>query len=101
MAIVIETTERVAAERRRASAETSLRAHNADLEREVLKRSHVGGRTWELSPEILGVANANGFFESVKRCWSSTMKSPSACSSAMCLERRAIAFSRRKTAHRD
>jgi PAS domain S-box-containing protein len=54
-------------ERRR--TDEALRQLNADLEKEVLKRSHVGGKTWQLSPEILGVANADGIFESSNPAW--------------------------------
>ena len=54
-------------ERRR--TDEALRQLNADLEQEVLRRSHVGGKTWQLSPEILGVANADGFFESSNPAW--------------------------------
>jgi PAS domain S-box-containing protein len=50
-------------------SEARLRQLNNDLEQEVLKRSHVGGRTWQLSPEILGVANSDGFFESSNPAW--------------------------------
>jgi PAS domain S-box-containing protein len=54
-------------ERRR--TDEALRRLNSELEREVLKRSHVGGKTWQLSPEMLGVANADGFFESTNPAW--------------------------------
>ena len=58
-------------ERRR--TDEALRRLNADLEQEVLKRSHVGGKTWQLSPEIFGVANAEGFFESSNPAWRSVL----------------------------
>jgi PAS domain S-box-containing protein len=58
-------------ERRR--TDEALRRLNAELEQEVLKRSHVGGKTWQLSPEILGVANADGFFESSNPAWRSVL----------------------------
>jgi PAS domain S-box-containing protein len=69
LAVVIETTQRVADERERRKAHDALERLNADLEREVLKRSHVGGKTWQLTPEILGVANPDGFFESANPAW--------------------------------
>ena len=54
-------------ERRRKDEE--LRKLNTNLENEVLRRSHIGGKTWQLSPEILGVANAEGVFESTNPTW--------------------------------
>jgi PAS domain S-box-containing protein len=54
-------------ERRR--TDEDLRRLNAHLEQEVLRRSHVGGKTWQLSPEMLGVANSDGFFESSNPAW--------------------------------
>ena len=56
-------------EPRRRRADEALHRLHADLEREVLKRSHVGGKTWQPTPEILGVANADGFFESSNPAW--------------------------------
>ena len=50
-------------------AQAMLRDLNAGLEREVLQRSHVGGKTWQLTPEILGVANSEGYFESSNPAW--------------------------------
>jgi PAS domain S-box-containing protein len=58
-------------ERRR--TDEALRQLNADLEKEVLRRSHIGGKTWQLSPEILGVANGDGFFESSNPAWKSVL----------------------------
>jgi PAS domain S-box-containing protein len=55
------------------ASEARLRELNTDLEREVHARSHVGGQTWQLSPEILGVANAEGFFESSNPAWASVL----------------------------
>lgn len=55
------------------SSEVQLRALNADLERQVLERSHVRGQTWRLSPELLGVANSRGFFTSTNPAWGLTL----------------------------
>ncbi len=46
-----------------------MRDLNAELEREVLQRSYVGGATWQLTPEILGITNAEGYFESSNPAW--------------------------------
>ena len=64
-----DVTESHQAQARLQESEQRLRDLNAGLEREVLQRSHVGGRTWQLSPEILGVANADGYFESANPAW--------------------------------
>jgi hypothetical protein len=54
----------VAAEAELAAATKVIEKPNDELEREVLKCSHVGGKTWQLNPKILGFANADGYFES-------------------------------------
>ena len=64
-----DVTEAHQAQAKLRESERQLRDLNAGLEREVLQRSHVGGRTWQLSPEILGVANADGYFESANPAW--------------------------------
>lgn len=55
------------------SSEAQLRALNGDLERQVLERSHVRSQTWRLSPELLGVANRQGFFTSTNPAWGQTL----------------------------
>ncbi len=46
-------------------SEAQLRVLNADLERQVAERARERSRTWQVSPDLLGVANAEGYFESV------------------------------------
>jgi PAS domain S-box-containing protein len=55
------------------SSEAQLRALNGDLERQVMQRSHVRSQTWRLSPELLGVANRQGFFTSTNPAWGHTL----------------------------
>jgi len=55
------------------SSEAQLRSLNADLELQILERSHVRSQTWRLSPELLGVANLEGFFTSTNPAWSQTL----------------------------
>ncbi len=50
-------------------AETALRELNADLERKVTERALARGRTWTVSPELLGVVNADGYFEQSNPAW--------------------------------
>ncbi len=80
IAIVFETTERVladrlqaAAESARLAAETRLRELNANLKREVIERSAVGGRFWQTCPDLLGVLNAQSRFDSVNPAWTALL----------------------------
>jgi len=41
----------------------------ANLERRVVEQTQERGRTWQLSPDLLGVLNAEGRFESVDPAW--------------------------------
>ncbi|WP_374945008.1 PAS domain-containing protein [Sphingomonas sp.] len=54
-------------------AELALRELNADLERRVTERALSRGRTWQLSPEIMGVINAQGVFESANPAWATML----------------------------
>jgi PAS domain S-box-containing protein len=47
----------------------ALRHLNADLEQQVTERTLARGKVWQLSPDIMGVANAEGFFESANPAW--------------------------------
>lgn len=53
----------------RKMAENRLRELNADLERKVVERMLERGRTWQVSPEMLGVLNGGGFFETSNPAW--------------------------------
>ena len=53
----------------RGEAERRLRALNADLEQQVIERSHALGRTWQVSPDILGVLDADSHFERSNPAW--------------------------------
>ncbi|MEO5881253.1 MAG: ATP-binding protein, partial [Caldimonas sp.] len=46
-----------------------LRELNADLERKVVERALERGRTWQVSPELLGVLNIEGRFELSNPAW--------------------------------
>jgi PAS domain S-box-containing protein len=49
--------------------EADLRAVNADLERRVIERTQARGRTWALSPDLMGGLNAHGYFETSNPAW--------------------------------
>ena len=39
----------------------------------MLERSHVGGRTWQVSPDLLGALNSEGYFESSNPAWQTVL----------------------------
>ena len=45
----------------------------ADVERQVQDRSGVGGRFWQISPDLLGVLNADGCFERANPAWETVL----------------------------
>jgi PAS domain S-box-containing protein len=55
------------------SAEETLVGAKADVERQVQDRSGVGGRFWQISPDLLGVLNADGCFERANPAWESVL----------------------------
>ena len=64
-----DVTERKRDEEALRDSEQRLRDLNADLERQIIERSHERGLTWQINPDLLGVANATGHFESVNPAW--------------------------------
>ena len=54
-------------------ARTALQDLNADLERQVAKRTRQLSRTWQVSPDVLGVLNHDGYFESTNPAWQSVL----------------------------
>jgi PAS domain S-box-containing protein len=54
-------------------AELKLRDLNADLERKVIERALERGRTWQVSSELLGVINMQGYFEASNPAWQTTL----------------------------
>ncbi|MEO6799769.1 MAG: PAS domain-containing protein [Rhodanobacter sp.] len=65
----IDVTERAMAGQALQSSEARLRALNRDLEKQVAERMHGRARTWQLSPDMLGVLNAEGVFELSNPAW--------------------------------
>ena len=64
-----DITARKQAELALRESESRLRSLNADLERQVEERTRQRGRTWQVSPDFLGVANAAGYFTSINPSW--------------------------------
>jgi PAS domain S-box-containing protein len=50
-------------------AEQQLRSLNQDLERQVAEQTRDRTRTWEVSPEIMGILNGDGYFEKSNPAW--------------------------------
>jgi PAS domain S-box-containing protein len=50
-------------------AEDELRRLNADLERQVIERSQARGTFWQVTPDLLGALNADGYFETSNPAW--------------------------------
>jgi PAS domain S-box-containing protein len=57
----------------RKRSEEQLRALNANLERKVTERALGRSQTWQLSPELMGVLNAEGFFEQSNPAWANLL----------------------------
>ncbi|HZX72025.1 MAG TPA: PAS domain-containing protein [Rhodanobacter sp.] len=72
----IDVTERTLAEKALRNSEARLRALNSDLEAQVAERMHGRARTWQLSPDIMGVLNADGIFELSNPAWQRTLGWP-------------------------
>jgi PAS domain S-box-containing protein len=53
----------------RKNAEAQLRHLNAELERKVIERTQARGRTWQVSPDLMGALNAKGYFETSNPAW--------------------------------
>ncbi len=49
--------------------EEALRRLNADLERQVIERTQARGRTWQVSPDLLGALNSEGYFVTSNPAW--------------------------------
>ncbi len=71
--VLIDIEEWRAVEADRARAVTALRELNIDLERKVTERALARGRTWQLSPEIMGVLNGDGYFEQSNPAWATML----------------------------
>ena len=50
-------------------AAAALRKLNAELEQQVIERSRDRGLVWQLTPDLLGVLNAEGYFVSSNPAW--------------------------------
>jgi PAS domain S-box-containing protein len=71
--VLIDVERRRAIEAERDNAILKLRALNDELEQKVVAQALARGRTWQLSPDILGVMNAEGYVETSNPAWQATL----------------------------
>lgn len=71
--VLIDVESRRAVEAERDRAILKLRALNEELEQKVLAQAMARGRTWQLSPDVLGVLNADGRMETSNPAWEATL----------------------------
>jgi PAS domain S-box-containing protein len=68
-----DITERRATEDALRASEARLRELNLDLERQVIERAQARSLTWQLSPDLLGALNSEGYFETSNPAWKSIL----------------------------
>ena len=71
--LAVQVSERVWSTILRAQAEEQLRLLSASMERQVAERTREFGRTWSVSPDLLGVLNLDGYFEHSNPAWQATL----------------------------
>lgn len=64
-----DVTDEAKADAALRASEARLRELNADLERQVIQRTQARGRTWQVSPDLLGALNSKGYFETSNPAW--------------------------------
>lgn len=57
----------------RTESEARLRELNADLERQVVERTLARGRVWQVSPDLLGLADERGYLRTTNPAWRRTL----------------------------
>jgi PAS domain S-box-containing protein len=55
------------------ASETRLRELNVELERRVIERAQARGRTWQVSPDLMGALNSKGYFETSNPAWKTVL----------------------------
>ncbi|WP_071323574.1 hybrid sensor histidine kinase/response regulator [Janthinobacterium sp. 1_2014MBL_MicDiv] len=71
--LAVQVSERVWSTILRAQAEEQLRLLSANMEQQVAERTREFGRTWRVSPDLLGVLNLDGYFEHSNPAWQATL----------------------------
>jgi len=68
-----ETTEAQRATAALQQSEAQLRMLNADLERRVIEQSQARGKSWQVTPDLMGAMNAQGYFETSNPAWETVL----------------------------
>jgi PAS domain S-box-containing protein len=68
-----EVTEAYRANAALRASEARLRELNADLERRVIERTQARGLTWQVSPDLMGALNSQGYFETSNPAWKTVL----------------------------
>jgi len=55
------------------ASEARLRDLNANLERKVIERTQARGRTWQITPDLMGALNSEGYFQTSNPAWMSLL----------------------------
>ncbi|UCJ18843.1 PAS domain-containing protein [Pseudomonas sp. MM211] len=71
--VLINVEERRAIEGERDRAIARVMALNAELEQKVIAQTFERGRTWQITPDLLGVLNDDGYFEASNPAWQTTL----------------------------
>ncbi len=71
--VLIDVEERRAIEGERDRAIARVMALNDELEQKVIAQTFERGRTWQITPDLLGVLNDDGFFEASNPAWQATL----------------------------
>ena len=69
----VDVTDRHIADAALRASQAQLRQLNADLERQVIERAQARGRTWVVSPDLLGALDAKGYFVTANPAWESVL----------------------------
>jgi PAS domain S-box-containing protein len=71
--LVEDVTDQKATEAALRESEARLRELNADLERQVIERTQARGLTWQVSPDLMGALNSQGYFETSNPAWQTVL----------------------------
>jgi PAS domain S-box-containing protein len=67
--LIREVAERTHTAAERARVALELRELNANLQKEIIDRSQVGGQYWQICPDLLCVLRSDGYFRSFNPSW--------------------------------
>ncbi len=68
-----EVTEAHRANAALRASEARLRELNTELERRVIERTQARGLTWQVSPDLMGALNSQGYFETSNPAWKTVL----------------------------